>query len=186
MVGLAVIALLIGVLLPAIARRIRTTQIASLATTLDNLRQGLQSYRGHVTKYPGRMFDLQIQPIGSLDACGNGLAPANWDKWKGPYISARVVGAPDTVGIAAGDWVVSDTLLRVPATDATGISPGRLEMQIANMKLADANSLNEIVDGPAASVPPQSGVLDTAGVVRWGAVSSTLTTVKYGVAIAGC
>lgn len=185
-VALVIIGLLIGVLLPAVSRRINDSQLSALSTTLDNFRAAIQGYHTHVTKYPGRMFDLQVRPVGSLDACGNGLAPVNWNKWKGPYVSLSAVGSPDTVGVAAEDWVVSDTLVRIPATDITGTAPGRLELQIANMKLQDANRLNDLIDGPPASVPPQSGNTDTAGIIRWGTVTGNLTTVKYGIAIAGC
>lgn len=184
--AIAIIAIILAVLVPSLTRGIRVAEINSLAQNLDGFRTAIQRFKGNVTKYPGSLFDLQLRPVGSLDACGVGISLTNWNKWAGPYVSLSAVGSPDTTGVAAAEWVVSDTLVRTPATAATGTSPGRLDMQIADMKLEDANSLNDIVDGVTGNIPPQSAGTDTAGIVRWGTVTNGVTTVKYGLAIAGC
>lgn len=185
--ALAVIAFLVGVITPVVTRRIRYAQATALAETFDALRVGIRTFKEHTTEYPGRLTQLQGRPdnvlISTTRACGGAMSTAVKAAWQGPYI-ARDRANPN-LGVGTGEWRINDALVRVGLFAATDTA--RLFMQIPNMPVADANRINEVIDGPASEVAPQSAGMDTAGAVTWGTISAaSTTTLSYGVMIRGC
>lgn len=187
LVALAIVAVMVATMSTTMIGYWRESQISTLATSLNAMQTGIIQFRTNVTRYPSRLYNLQITPIGEKDLCGIvNISFTNANNWRGPYFTLQPIGQPDTVGFAQGDWIVNDTLVRTPTTASSTTSTGRLDIQIPEMRVEDANELNDLVDGPSTAVPPQSGNTDTAGTVRWGTVTSGLTRVKYGFVIAGC
>lgn len=191
LMALAIIGAMVAVTIPVVTDRMRKSQIETAASSLDGLRQALVRFRTNVGRSPRYLFYLQLDPTGGQNSCNSGFSGAEVAKWKGPYVLLEpVVGqagggdVPDTLGISLGDWQVNDLLIRTPATVSGANNLGRLDMAIPGVRLTDANALNTLVDGP--TIPPQNGIQDTAGLVRWGALSNGSTTVMYGFAINGC
>lgn len=184
--ALAIIAVLVGVITPVVTRRIRYAQATALAETFDALRVGIRTFKEHTTEYPGLLSQLQGRPdnvvVSATRACGGTMSAAVRAAWQGPYV-ARNPANPN-LGVGTGEWRINDALVRVGPGAATDTA--RLFMNIPNVPVADLNRINEVIDGPAGAVAPQSAGMDTAGVVTWGAIVSGSATLSYGIMIRGC
>lgn len=185
LVALVIIAGLTALIAPVISDRIRATQISSLATTLENVRTGILNFRTDVGRYPGKLYMLQRRPNGDPDICSATIGSAVALLWRGPYIAlrhAQLGGSPDATGLAAGDYQLNDAFVR---TVATATSMQLLAVQVPNVRIADANRLNTLVDG--LTVPPQAAGADTAGAIRWAAPGTAIsTTINYIIPTLGC
>jgi type II secretory pathway pseudopilin PulG len=185
---LAIIGIIIAVMVPGALNRIRGNQLTSLKSTLENIQAAIVNFHTDVTKYPLNLEYLSDNPTGGKDICGVGIATANANKWRGPYISLKhpYSGAgADTMGIVSTDWVIRNTMTRNPTTAATASATGRVFIEISPMRSADATELNQLVDG--TTVPPLNGTADTSGVVEWTGVTNGLTvSTTWSFLVGGC
>lgn len=185
-VVLAIIALLTGVITPVIIKRIRYAQAQAAADTFDRLRQAILLFKEHTTEWPIKITQLQGRPdnviISATRACGGAMSTAVKAAWQGPYLD-RDRANPNT-GFTTGEWTINDLMVRVGNLAATDTA--RLFIQIPSVPIADANRINELVDGPPSEVPPQAAGQDTSGAITWAPVVSGSSTVSYGIVIRGC
>ncbi len=185
-VTLLIIAIMVGFITPVVTRRIRYAQAEAAAKTFDALRVGIKNFKQHTTEYPARIQQLLGRPdnlvISTVRACGGSMSATVRAAWQGPYIN-RDKPNPN-LGFATGEWRINDVITRVGNFAATDTA--RLLLSIPAIPVADANRINEIVDGAASEVPPQNAGQDTAGAVTWGSIAGASTTLSYGIMIRGC
>lgn len=171
LVGLAIVGIMAGILVPALLGRVRDSRRSALSQTLFALSQGIAEYRKAVTRYPSHLTLLTTQPeLGvSTDACGNLLNAASINNWRGPYVSREILPA----GIPLGDGLIENALTRETVGTST-----YLLMNVTSVDRQIATDLEADLDG----TPEDS----TGGTVRFAATTPALVTLSYSIPIAGC
>ena len=172
LVALAIIALIMGVLLPVLARRLSDGESGSVASTLDALRQGVLEYRADVRRYPSHLRYLSAAPGSASDICGQTVPASFLAGWKGPYIN-RSIG---TAGIVISDMTVLDSVVRTPTT-FTSSTTGELAIRVDNVDSTVARRIER----------EQDATLDFgAGAIRWTQTAGTRGILSMVLPARGC
>jgi prepilin-type N-terminal cleavage/methylation domain-containing protein len=167
LVGMAIIALLAAVLIPAVTGQIAKSDATRTLQDISSMRTGVEQFVADVRRYPGKLSHL-TRAITVADRDVNGvLYSANLvARWKGPYV------ARDTSG-AAGGFVTGYGAVAVDSLVRVIYQPGvnYVTIRLAGITQADFDRMDVDIDG---SVNALNGVL------RWvtGAASG-VDTVKF-------
>ena len=169
-VGLVLIALLAGVLIPAVLSRLDSGQATSLATNLTALDEAIGTFRRDVGRYPSQLVHLGTAPaVGTVDTC-NRVIP-NVAAWNGPYLARAVTSA----GIRSGNSTIQNAIARSPTTFS---STGTMLINVSDVDQLVAEELERSFD---------TTVDYAAGAIRWTAVGgSGMGTLTYATSIRGC
>jgi prepilin-type N-terminal cleavage/methylation domain-containing protein len=167
LVGLLVIGLIAGAMVPQVMSRLRQGESATLAQNLSALTAASYAFQKDVGRFPGRLEYLAMQPAAAVSSCQAGIA--NLTGWKGPYLARQI---PAT-GLVSGPYVISNTPRRVPATIAGTVS-GLLYFDVPGVDREVADALEAAFDG--------NGDL-AGGTITWAAATGTLS---YAMPVRGC
>jgi|SRR5687768_1032367 prepilin-type N-terminal cleavage/methylation domain-containing protein len=167
LVGMAIIALLAAVLIPAVTGQIAKSDATRTLQDISSMRTGVEQFVADVRRYPGKLSHL-TRAITVADRDVNGvLYSANLvARWKGPYV------ARDTSG-AAGGFVTGYGAVAVDSLVRVIYQPGvnYVTIRLAGITQADFDRMDVDIDG---SVNALNGVL------RWvTGAGSGVDTVKF-------
>ena len=172
LVGLMVIGLIAGAMVPQVVGRLRQGDTAVLAQNLGSLSQAVYAFQKDVGRFPGRLEYLAVQPASAVSSCpASGISTLS--RWKGPYLARQV---PAT-GLVSGRYLIANTPRRVPASTSAGLG-GLLYFDVSGVDRAVADEMEATFDGNA----------DLAGgTIRWVASGTAGTgTLSYAVPVRGC
>jgi type II secretory pathway pseudopilin PulG len=172
---LAILAALLGVLLPAVLGRIDSGEAAALSDNFTQIRRGAVAYRNDVGRYPRTLEQLSAKPgTGSVpvtDICQQTVPVSGRDAWRGPYIAQQAT----TGGIGTGASHINNTLERNP-TNTAAQQEGYLRVIAVDVVQKIAEQVDRTFDG---------GALDlTGGGITWSAAGDD--TLRFHMAIRGC
>jgi general secretion pathway protein G len=167
LVGMAIIALLAAVLIPAVTGQIAKSDATRTLQDISSMRTGVEQFVADVRRYPGKLSHL-TRAITVADRDVNGVVySANLvARWKGPYV------ARDTSG-AAGGFVTGYGAVAVDSLVRVIYQPGvnYVTIRVAGITQADFDRMDVDIDG---SVNALNGVL------RWvTGGGSGVDTVKF-------
>jgi prepilin-type N-terminal cleavage/methylation domain-containing protein len=167
LVGMAIIALLAAVLIPAVTGQIAKSDATRTLQDISSMRTGVEQFVADVRRYPGKLSHL-TRAITVADRDVNGaLYSANLvARWKGPYV------ARDTSG-AAGGFVTGYGAVAVDSLVRVIYQPGvnYVTIRLAGITQPDFDRMDVDIDG---SVNALNGVL------RWvTGAGSGVDTVKF-------
>lgn len=161
LVTIAIIAVLAGVLLPALFNQLGRGDTGRLASDLSNLRTGVETFGSDTHRLPANITQL-ITAITTADGDINALsftAPVV-ARWKGPYVNRDVVAA-------TGGGTFSSAFSLVTGTNGTSY----LSTKVTGMTVLDFAQIEAILDEGNTS----SSTSSTSGSVRYSSTNSTLT-----------
>lgn len=161
LVTIAIIAVLAGVLLPALFNQLGRGDTGRLAEDLGNLRTGVETFGADTHRLPANINQL-ITAITVNDADINAAsftAPVV-ARWKGPYVNRDVV-------TATGGGTFSNAFTLVTGANASKF----LSVNVTGMTLGDFAQIEAILDEGNTSTSTSS----TSGTVRYSSTNSTLT-----------
>jgi prepilin-type N-terminal cleavage/methylation domain-containing protein len=170
LVALAIIALVLAVVVPMVARRLSDGEAGGVASTLDALRRGVLEYRADVRRYPTHLRYLSTAPGSAVDICNQTVPSSFLSGWRGPYVD-RSIG---TGGVNVSDMTVLDSIGRVAFTSST---TGDLAIRVDNVDSTVARRIER----------DQDATLDfAAGTIRWTQTSGTRGVLSLLVPARGC
>jgi prepilin-type N-terminal cleavage/methylation domain-containing protein len=161
LVTIAIVAVLAGVLLPALFNQLGRGDTGRLAEDLGNLRTGVETFGSDTHRLPANINQL-ITAITTSDADINAVsftAPVV-ARWKGPYVNRDVVAA-------TGGGTFSTNFVLTAGTNGTNY----LSAKVTGMTTADFAQIEAILDEGNTS----SSTSSTSGSVRYSTTNSTLT-----------
>ena len=161
LVTIAIVAVLAGVLLPALFNQLGRGDTGRLAQDLGNLRTGVETFGSDTHRLPANVSQL-ISAITTSDADINALsftAPIV-ARWKGPYVNRDVVAA-------TGGGTFSTNFVLVAGTNGTNY----LSTKVTGLSFQDFGQIEAILDEGNTSTSTSS----TSGSVRYSTTNSTLT-----------
>lgn len=161
LVTIAIIAVLAGVLLPALFNQMGRGDTGRLASDLSSLRTGVETFGSDTHRLPSKITQL-ITAITSSgkDINGDSYSSSTVDRWKGPYVNRDVV-------TATGGGTFSDAF-----SIKTGDNSGRyLSVDVTGISATSYAQIEAILDEGNTS----SSTSSTSGVVRYSSTNSTLT-----------
>jgi general secretion pathway protein G len=167
LVGMAIIALLAAVLIPAVAGQISKSDVTRTLQDLSAMRTGVEQFVADVRRYPGKLSHM-TNPITNAQRDVNlVLYPATLvSRWKGPYVG-RDTSAGSGGFITGFGAIALDSLVRV--TFQPGVNYATV--RIAGVTQADFDRMDVEIDG---------AVNATSGVLRWvTGGASGVDTVKF-------
>jgi prepilin-type N-terminal cleavage/methylation domain-containing protein len=162
LVILAILALLVGVLVPTITNQVRKGDVQSVSSDLGNIRTGMEAFLSDVHRFPAFISHMS-SPITVTDKDINiatytsGLV----SKWKGPYISKDTLpggGFPTGFG-----GVIRDTL----KVTAYGNGTNYVGIIVTGIAAADFRELDAQIDGDTV-------LGQTKGLLRFSPVGDTV------------
>jgi prepilin-type N-terminal cleavage/methylation domain-containing protein len=161
LVTVAIIAVLAGVLLPALFNQMGRGDTGRLASDLSNLRTAAETFGSDTHRLPAKISQLVTAITTSdKDINGESFQQTNVDRWHGPYVSRDVVTTTGTGTFSDGFTVV------------TGDSGGRyLAANVTGVTNKDFVAIEEILDEGNTI----SSTSSTAGTVHYSGTNSTLT-----------
>lgn len=161
LVTIAIIAVLAGVLLPALFNQLGRGDTGRLASDLANLRIGVETFGADTRRLPSSITQL-ITPITTSDAdiLAQSYTSSIIPRWKGPYVGRDVVAA-------TGGGVLTNAFNLVTGQNGTRY----LSVNVTQMTLADFGQIEAILDEGNTSTSTSS----TTGTVRYSSTNSTLT-----------
>jgi prepilin-type N-terminal cleavage/methylation domain-containing protein len=173
LVTLAIIAVMVAVMLPALAGRIQESNSSNLSQNLKTINDALQKYRENVGYYPDQLVLLTTRPATSnTDACGATLSSTDVALWQGPYLSLNVT----TNGIQSGEATIRNALTRTPTTTSSStVMDGTLSIFADAVTTSVANDVEAAFDAGTADFG--------AGSIQFNSSTSVLTFV---LPITGC
>jgi prepilin-type N-terminal cleavage/methylation domain-containing protein len=170
LVALAIIALILAVAVPMVARRLSDGEAGSVASTLDALRRGVLEYRADVRRYPTHLRYLSAAPGSAVDICNQTVPASFLTGWRGPYIDRSIT----TSGVGISDMTVLDSIGRVAFTSST---TGDLAIRVNNVDSTVARLIER----------EQDGSLDfAAGTIRWSQTGGTRGILSLIIPARGC
>ena len=173
-VALALLAIIAAVMAPAVLGRLRSSHEAVLANNLRSVTDALWSFRGDLGRFPRRLERLNTRPPltapFALDLCGRAIANAG--AWAGPYLKREI--SPS--GVQAGQFLIADSLRRVPATLAGG-SIATMFIDVTDVDSATAANMERVFDGATLSY--------TTGAIRWETISG-VGRLSFAITIRNC
>lgn len=161
LVTIAIVAVLAGVLLPALFNQLGRGDTGRLASDLANLRTGVETFGADTHRLPSSITQL-ITPITTSDAdiISQSYTTSIVARWKGPYVSRDVVAA------TGGGTLTNAFNL------TTGQNGNRyLSVNVTAMTLLDFGQIEAILDEGNTSTSTSS----TSGSIRYSSTNSTLT-----------
>lgn len=161
LVTIAIVAVLAGVLLPALFNQLGKGDMGRLAEDLSNLRTGVETFGADTRRLPSRITQL-ITPITTNDAdiTATSYTTAIVNRWKGPYVAREVVAA-------TGGGSITNVFSLV-----TGSNGSRyLSVDVTGMHISDFAQIEAVLDEGNTSTSTSS----TSGTVRYSSTNSTLT-----------
>jgi type II secretion system protein G len=167
LVGLLILGLLAGVMVPQVVSRLRQGETATLAQNLSAVSRAAYAFQKDVGRFPGRLEYLATTPSAAQSSCLTSIA--NVSAWKGPYLARQI---PAT-GLVSGSYVISNTLRRVPANTSATLG-GLLYFDVPGVDREVADRLEAAFDGNADFA---------AGTISW---SSATGTLSYAMPVRGC
>lgn len=165
LVGMAIIALLAAVLIPAVTGQIAKSDATRTLQDIASMRTGVEQFVADVRRYPGKLSHL-TRAITVADRDVNGvLYSANLvARWKGPYVARDTSGGGFITGYGA---VAVDSLVRVIYQPGVNY----VTVRLAGITQPDFDRMDVDIDG---SVNALNGVL------RWvTGGGSGVDTVKF-------
>lgn len=184
-VAVAIMALLTAVTLPTVAQYLSDQKIATTASTLTALKNGIATFRANVVVSPSRLTHLTraITSTDTTSCTGRGIAlpfapygSVAALRWSiaGPYYPKAL----STYGLQVPIGTISDTLSRTAAAGTASY----LNITIRNVRFQDAVKLNDLMDGTADV--NQADRSNTTGAVQWGVPDAhERVSVTYSVSI---
>lgn len=153
LVGMAILALLAAVLVPAVTGQIAKGDVTRAIQDLTSIRTGVTQFVADVRRYPGRLSHLTSQVTTAQRDVNGALYPATLvSRWKGPYVG-RDLTTSFTTGFGGA---TVDSLTRV--TMQAGVF--YVTVQIAGITQADFDRMDVEIDGAVSA---------TTGALRWSA-----------------
>ena len=174
LVVMAIIAVLAGILMPELFRRVTESRGAALATDLKTVGAAAAEFRKDVGRYPSLLTQL-VAPITTADAdlCGVNYPAVFASRWRGPYLDRPL----DANGIAAEAATIPNQLLRFPAT----VTPP----DFFGVLIVVATETDSVVAAHVESTFDRT--TDFAdGAIRWSPTAAGFGTLAYIVPIRGC
>ena len=174
LVVMAILAVLAGILMPELFRRVTESRGAALATDLRTVGTAAAEFRKDVGRYPSLLTQL-VAPITTADTdlCGVTYPAVFAARWRGPYLDRPL----DANGIAAEAATIPNQLLRFPAT----VTPPDF-FGVLVVLAADADSV------VAAHVETtfDRTINFADGAIRWAPTTAGFGTLAYIIPIRGC
>ncbi len=165
LVTIAIVAVLAGVLLPALFNQMSRGDTGRLASDLNSLRTGVETFGTDTHRLPKDIAQLITAPSsGAVDINGDVFGAALAARWKGPYVNRDVVNA-------TGGGSISNAFVK----NINGDNGNRyLSTVVDNVTNDGFLEINKIFDeGNTTSTTTSS-----TGVIRY-AVSGTSTTLTF-------
>ncbi len=161
LVTIAIVAVLAGVLLPALFNQIGRGDTGRLASDLTDLRIGVETFGSDTHKLPASITQL-ITAITTSDA---DITAASYTapivaRWKGPYVGRDVV-------TATGGGTFANAFNTQTGTNGAKY----LSVNVTGMAIQDFGQIEAILDEGNTSTSTSS----TSGSVRYSSTNSTLT-----------
>lgn len=161
LVTIAIVAVLAGVLLPALFNQIGRGDTGRLAEDLGNLRTGVETFGTDTHRLPSKISHLTTAiTAADSDILGAVFSASNVARWRGPYVNRDLVGA-------TGGGTFNDAFSLV-AGSSTGTR--YLTATVDNITSVDFAHLEAVLDEGTATTT--SGTL---GSVRWSGTTGKLT-----------
>jgi type II secretion system protein G len=171
LVGLLILGLMAGVVMPQVVSRLRQGDSAALAQNLSALTAASYAFRTDLGKYPRQLSDLATAPAATQNSCRAPLA--NVTRWKGPYLARPI----PVTGLVTGRYVISNVIIRTPE-DTSGTMNGVLYFEVLDVDREVADDLEAAFDGNADF---------GAGMITWTASGGTGTgRLLYAMPVRGC
>lgn len=171
LVGLLILGLVAGAMVPQVVSRLRQGEAAALAQNLSSLSAATYAFQRDLGRFPRQLEHLATPPASAQSSCQTNLT--NLSEWKGPYLARQI---PST-GLVAGRYVISNILRRVPA-NITSTVHGLLYLDVTGVDREVAEELEDAFDGNA---DPSSGT------ILWsGSGSAGTGTLSYAMPVRGC
>lgn len=165
LVGLAILAALAAVLIPAVTGQIAKSDASRAIQDLTNIRTGIEQFVADVHRYPGKVSHLTNQILVAQQDINIITYPAGLvGRWRGPYLGKDTLPGGHQTGFGA---VVRDSLVRL--TYQAGVN--YVTVVVAGITQTDFDRMDLEVDGTINAA---------TGLLRWvtGGVSG-VDTVKY-------
>lgn len=161
LVTVAIIAVLAGVLLPALFNQMARGDTGRLASDLSNLRTAAETFGSDTHRLPAKITQLvSAITTSDKDINGDNFSQTNVNSWHGPYVNRDVVKS-------TGNGTFSDSFNIV-----TGDVGSRyLAANITGIIQKDFESIEAILDEGNTT----SSTSSTSGTVRYSSTNSTLT-----------
>lgn len=161
LVTIAIVAVLAGVLLPALFNQLGRGDTGRLAEDLGNLRTGVETFGSDTHRLPANINQL-ITAITASDAdiSAQSFTAAVVNRWKGPYVNRDVV-------TATGGGTFSTNFGTTTGTNGTRY----ITVNVTGMTLADFGQIEAILDEGNTT----SSTSSTSGSVRYSSTNTTLT-----------
>lgn len=161
LVTIAIVAVLAGVLLPALFNQLGRGDTGRLAQDLGNLRTGVETFGSDTHKLPANITQLITAiTLSDADINAQSYSAAIVARWKGPYVNRDVV-------TATGGGTFTNAFNLVTGTN----SARYLSVNVNTMTLSDFFQIEALLDEGNTSTTTSS----TTGVVRYSTTNSTLT-----------
>lgn len=159
LVTIAIVAVLAGVLLPALFNQLGRGDTGRLAEDLGNLRTGVETFGTDTHRLPSKIAQLTTAiTTTDTDINGNTYTSSNAAKWKGPYVNRDLVGATGGGTFSDAFSLVSGSSTRYLTTTVTGVT------------FQDFVQIEAVLDEGTGSTTSS-----TAGSVRWTSTNNALT-----------
>lgn len=165
LVTIAIVAVLAGVLLPALFNQMSRGDTGRLASDMNSLRTGVETFGTDTHRLPRNIGQL-ISAISSTDTDirGETFGQSVSDRWKGPYVNRDIIGA-------TGGGTFQNTFV----TNVTGDNGGQyLAAIVSGLTNSAFEEIDKIFDEGVTSLSGTS----SSGVVRY-AVSGTATSTTF-------
>jgi len=153
LVTLAIIAVMVAVLLPALNSQLSKGDTGRLASDFVNIRTGAQAFISDVHRYPRTMGQLTTAITTSATDINAVTIPAGLvTKWKGPYIGRDV-------GNTASGGVIDTSFTSV----AGGNGVNYLTVSVTGISTADFERIEAMLDDGVAGATSSTGSIRYAG-----------------------
>ncbi|MBA3645097.1 MAG: prepilin-type N-terminal cleavage/methylation domain-containing protein [Gemmatimonadaceae bacterium] len=176
LVTVVVIGVLAAVVIPAVTAQVGAGDSSRVTSDLNNLRTAIENFDIAVRQFPGDVDDLVNLPGISassgpqLDADLNRTTYVGANGWKGPYMetslpstvtsstNANATGVAFNTGYSAyiDNRIVPCAIGAASVCDSTG-STDYATVQVRNLTAAQANTLNDLLDGTEPTASSTSG-----------------------------
>lgn len=141
LVALVLIAALAAVLIPSVIGQANRGEINQVMEDSKAIGDAATMFRMDVKKWPATLVQLNTKPTAGDSHLESGtLSSGQVARWAGPYLET---GAISSTGLTTG---LGATILNALTTTSWG-SGTFLTVQITNVSLNDATSINQLIDG---------------------------------------
>ncbi len=160
LVTIAIVAVLAGVLLPALFNQLGRGDTGRLAEDLGNLRTGVETFGTDTRRLPSKISQLTTAITTSdSDINGNLYTTSITNRWKGPYVNRDLVSA-------TGGGTFTDAFTLVTGSSTTRY----LTTTVTGVTHQDFVQIEGVLDEGTASTTSS-----TLGSVRWTSTNNALT-----------